>query len=315
VGRMAVDSRELLVDKIQKGFVVESIDDMTEEYLHALKQTLIITGDTELVSVPALLTVYKEAPSLNRKITTLAIMQDELGHAHIAYILLQQLGVDTVELLYNRPAHRWKNPYAFDFKLNNFVELGAFNALYDRAGYTLLSDVGQNTSYGPWRRALVKVDKEELFHLRNGESILREAMKDPKKRKEVEKAFRWMFIMALEFFGVSDELKSRTTQLDLKLKGKTNDELRQDWLSKVVPFCESIGIDVPAHYDEETGKFVLDFPFPCKFDVERQEWLMDQPDTWDNVIKRFKARGPENEAFIHRIQKGFHEYERLRRSS
>ncbi|GMA51358.1 1,2-phenylacetyl-CoA epoxidase, subunit A [Alicyclobacillus contaminans] len=312
---MAVDARERLVEKIQRGFVVETIDDMTEEYLHALIQTLTITGDTELLSVPALLTVYKQAPTLNRKITALAIMQDELGHAHIAYILLQQLGVDVEELLYHRAAHRWKNPYAFDFGLDNFVELGAFNALYDRAGYTLLSDVGKNTSYGPWRRALVKVDKEELFHLRNGESILREAVRDPERRKEVENAFRWMFIMGLEFFGVSDQLKSRTTQLDLKLKGKTNDQLRQEWLSKVVPFCESIGIQVPAHFDEASQQYVLDFPFPCKFDVERREWRLNEPDTWDNVIRRFKARGPENEAFVARIQKGYHEYERLRRSS
>ncbi|WP_407639938.1 Phenylacetic acid catabolic protein [Alteribacillus persepolensis] len=300
------------MEKVQDGFVVERNEDMNEEYQRALKQTLTIVGDTELLSVPPLLTVYNEAPNLNYKITALAVMQDEIGHAHIAYRLLEELGVDTDELLYDRPANRWKNPYAFDFKLNNWIELGVFNGLFDRAGYTLLGDAYESTSYGPWKRALVKVDKEELFHLRNGEIIMKAGMKKPETAKQVQEAVDWMFLMGLEFFGVADNLKSRSAQLDYRLKGHTNDELRQKWMSTAVPFCESIGVDVPAHYDEEQGKYVLDVPFPCKFDVENRKWLTDQPDTWDGVIERFKERGPENEEFVHCIQKGAKEMEAMR---
>jgi ring-1,2-phenylacetyl-CoA epoxidase subunit PaaA len=309
------DHSSLLFEKLQKGFMVELIEDMDEGYLKALKQTLMIVGDTELLSVPPLMTVYKEAPTLNKKITALAIMQDEIGHAHIAYRLLKDLGEDTTELIYYREPHKWKNPYAFDFKLNNFIELGLFNAFYDRAGYTLLSDAGHNTSYGPWKRALVKVDKEELFHLRNGQSILKEAVKDPVTKEQLEKAIKRMFVMGLEFFGVSDQHKSRIAQLDYKLKGKSNDDLRHEWLSKVVPFCESIGIDVPAKYDQESEEYVLDIQFPCKFDYETREWHYDQSDTWEGVIQRFKKRGPENVEFVNQIQKGFHELQKMREVS
>ncbi|MFC4765866.1 phenylacetate-CoA oxygenase subunit PaaI, partial [Effusibacillus consociatus] len=69
----------------------------------------------------------------------------------------------------------------------------------------------------------------------------------------------------------------------------------------------------PAHYDEETGKYVIDVPFPCKFDVENKKWLYDQPDTWENVIARFKKRGPKNQEFVARIQKGKQELEELRK--
>ncbi|MEK5269544.1 Phenylacetic acid catabolic protein [Aeribacillus sp. FSL K6-8394] len=308
-----MDQAALLKEKIQNGFIVEGVGDMNEEYLKALKQTLIIVGDTELLSVPPLLTVYDQAPTLNNKITALAIMQDEIGHAHIAFRLLKDLGEDTDELLYNRAPNKWKNPYAFDFELSNWIELGVFNAFFDRAGYTLLGDAFEHTSYGPWKRALVKVDKEELFHLRNGEIIMRTAMNDPNLQEEVQKAVDWMFLMALEFFGVEDRLKSRSAQLEYRLKGRTNDELRQKWLSTAVPFCESIGVKVPAHYDEEQGKYVLDVPFPCKFDPINKKWLFDQPDTWENVIKRFKQRGPQNERFVGRIQKGAKELEQLRK--
>lgn len=303
----------LLKEKVNAGFMVERIEDMDEEYLKALKQTLTIVGDTELLSVPPLLTVYKQAPTLNNKITALAIMQDEIGHAHIAYRLLKDLGVDVNELLYERPANKWKNPYAFDFKLSNWIELGVFNALFDRAGYTLLGDAHEFTSYGPWKRALVKVDKEELFHLRNGEIIMRAAMDNPETGKQVQEAVDWMFLMGLEFFGVADELKSRSAQLDYRLKGRSNDELRQKWLSTAVPFCESIGVKVPARLNEQTQKYELTVPFPCKFDVENKKWLLDQPDTWDGVIERFKKRGPQNEEFVARIQEGAHKMSALRK--
>jgi ring-1,2-phenylacetyl-CoA epoxidase subunit PaaA len=303
----------VLQEKVHAGFVVERIEDMNEEYLNALKQTLVIVGDTELLSVPPLLTVYEQAPTLNSKITALAIIQDEIGHAHIAYRLLKDLGVDTEELLYDRPANKWKNPYAFDFKLENWIELGVFNAFFDRAGYTLLGDAYEHTSYGPWKRALVKVDKEELFHLRNGEIIMRQAMEKPETRELVQKAVDWMFLMALEFFGVADELKSRSAQLDYKLKGRTNDELRQKWLSTAVPFCESIGVKVPAKFDEATQKYVLTVPFPCKFDAENKKWLTDQPDTWEGAIQRFKRRGPQNQEFVRRIQQGAHQLNALRK--
>nr|WP_309101555.1 Phenylacetic acid catabolic protein [Fredinandcohnia onubensis] len=303
---------EVLLEKVQNGFIVERMEDMNDEYLKALKQTLAIVGDTELLSVPPLLTVYDQAPNLNYKITALAVMQDEIGHAHIAYRLLEDLGEDIDEMLYRRPANRWKNPYAFDFKLDNWVELGVFNGLFDRSGYTLLGDAYEHTSYGPWKRALVKVDKEELFHLRNGEIIMKNAMKNPETAKQVQEAVDWMFLMALEFFGVADNLKSRSAQLDYRLKGRTNDELRQKWLSTAVPFCESIGVKVPAHYDEDQGKYVIDVPFPCKFDAENKKWLTDQPDTWEGAIERFKQRGPQNQEFVTRIQKGVWELESMR---
>jgi ring-1,2-phenylacetyl-CoA epoxidase subunit PaaA len=310
---MKMEQATLLKEKVRSGFFVERLEDMDEHYLQALKQTLLIVGDTELLSVPPLLTVYDQAPTLNHKITALAIMQDEIGHAHIAYRLLKDIGENVDTLIYDRPANKWKNPYAFDFELENWVELGMFNALFDRAGYTLLGDAHEHTSYGPWKRALVKVDKEELFHLRNGEIILKAAMEHPETAEQARKALDWMFLMALEFFGVSDELKSRSAQLDYKLKGRTNDELRQKWLSTAVPFLESIGLNPPAHYDEATQKYVIDVPFPCKFDLENKKWLYDQPDTWDNVIQRFRSRGPRNKEFVGRIQKGVQELEALRK--
>ena len=109
----------------------------------------------------------------------MSIIQDELAHAHIGYRLLGRPRGRHGRLIYERPARAFKYPYAFDVPLNSWVELVCANALYDQAGFVLLSDVYQSSTFGPWKRALAKVDKEETFHLRHGRTWLRKLCKDP----------------------------------------------------------------------------------------------------------------------------------------
>ena len=163
---MARFTDDELMRKVQEGFIVESEADMTETYKKALITQLTVQGDTELMSAPAYYMATKDAPSTNTMVSATAIIQDEMGHANIAYRLLEDLGVDRDELLYERPPEKFKNPYGFDQPLENWAELVVANGLYDRAGITLLGDVHRNTSYGPLKRGLVKVGMEENFHLR-----------------------------------------------------------------------------------------------------------------------------------------------------
>ena len=69
-----------------------------------------------------------------------------------------------------------------------------------------------------------------------------------------------MFILTLEWFGLPDARKKHGIQLEYGFKGKSNDELRQDWMGHVVPFMEEVGLEVPAHYDEATDRYVIDTP-------------------------------------------------------
>jgi ring-1,2-phenylacetyl-CoA epoxidase subunit PaaA len=238
----------------------------------------------------------------------MGIIQDELGHAHIAYRMLRDLGVDTEALVYEREPHDFRHPYAFDVPLDSWEEMVVANGLYDRAGFVLLSDIYEHTSYGPWKRALVKVDREETFHLRHGERWMRTLAAEPASRDALQAAVDWMFIMTLEWFGLPDELKRHGEQIEYGLKGKTNDELRQEWMATAVPFCESIGIRVPAHLDGASGKYVIDCPFPSEFDEQEKRWLLeDGPIEWEQVLARWRRRGPCNEEFVTQLQKGYRE--------
>jgi ring-1,2-phenylacetyl-CoA epoxidase subunit PaaA len=290
--------------RLASGKLIEGPEHASEDYVKGLTRTLIVSGDTELISAPSYLLAAAHAPRLQSYVSVVGIIQDELGHAHIAYRMLRDLGVDTDELIYDRDPADFRHPYAFDVPLESWAEMVVANGFYDRAGFVLLSDIFQHTTYAPWNRALVKVDREEGFHLRHGERWMKTLAAGPSTRDELQHAVDWMFLMTLEWFGLPDDLKRHRDQIDFGLKGKTNDELRQIWMSTAVPFCESIGIAVPAHRDRD-GRYVIDTPFPQQFDERAKRWLAEEGEiSWDDVLARWRARGPANEQLVEMIQRG-----------
>lgn len=304
--RQGRTSEEQLRARLAAGRLVEGVQHASDSYLKALERTLIVSADTELISAPSYLGAAADAPDTSSYMSVVSIVQDELGHAHIAYRMLRDIGVDVDELVYGRQPHEFKHPYAFDVPLESWAELIVANAFYDRAGFVLLSDVFEHTTYAPWKRALVKVDREETFHLRHGERWIARLASDADQRREIQHAMDWMFVLTLEWFGLPDDLKRHTDQVGYQLKGKTNDQLRQTWMSAVVPFCEEHGFEVPAHHDEESGSYVIDCAFPMDFDPEAKAWDHAKGQvSWDDVMARWRARGPANQRFVRSLQRGY----------
>src|ERR671934_1816232 len=226
IEQLAQRTEDEVREHLAAGKLVEGLEHMSPEYLRGIRRILTVSADTEWVSAPSYLRAAQHAPALNNFGSAMSIIQDELAHAHIAFRLLSDCGVDMDWLMYERPAAEFKYPYAFDVPLNSWVELVCANALYDQAGFVLLSDVHRSSTFGPWKRALTKVDKEETFHLRHGRTWLRKLCKDPDGKAEVQAAIDWMFILTLEGFGLPDDRKRHGIQLEYGFKGKSNDELR-----------------------------------------------------------------------------------------
>jgi ring-1,2-phenylacetyl-CoA epoxidase subunit PaaA len=298
-----------LLERIRSGKLIEGPEYATERYIEGLKRTLVVSGDTELISAPAYMRAAQDAPRINSYISVTGIVQDELGHAHIAYRLLRDLGVDVEKLVYERDPKDFRHPYAFDVPLDTWAEMVVANAFYDRAGFCILDDVFQNSSYGPWKRALVKVEREENFHLRHGEQWVATMSENPETKAELQAAMDWMFPMVMEWFGLPDSMKRHTEQIEYGMKGSTNDQLRQTWLSTAVPLCERHGLKVPAH--KAGDDYVLDYPFPCEFDEESKRWLFAEGEIgWDQVLQRWKRRGPANEELVEQVQRGYRQMTR-----
>src|SRR2546426_2478916 len=296
---------------LKRGELIESTSEMSPDYLRELKHTLIVSGDTELISAPAYYLAAKKAPSVNAFMTGIAIIQDELAHAHIAFHILEELGESQEALIFSRDPKSFRYPYAFDVPLETWTELIVANAMYDQAGFCLLGDIHEQCSYGPWKRGLDKVMLEENFHLRNGRTwCKRMSQAGGETRDQLQRAVDWMFPLTVEWFGLPDSMKMHSTQLEYGLKGKTNDQLRQWWMSLVVPYMEGIGIRVPAHREGPAGQetWVLDYPFPCTFDAEAKRWDFDDPCSWDDVLRRWRDRGPRNAEMIELFQQEFHNF-------
>jgi ring-1,2-phenylacetyl-CoA epoxidase subunit PaaA len=131
-------------------------------------------------------------------------------------------------------------------------------------------------------------------------------------REKLQRAVDWMFPMTVEWFGLPDDLKRHSDQLEYRLKGLTNDQLRQKWMSATVPLCETLGLKVPAHWDEKQQMYVLDYPFPCQYDAQAKHWLFGAGTIgWDAVFQRWKARGPMNEYYVESVRRSHATVNRL----
>jgi ring-1,2-phenylacetyl-CoA epoxidase subunit PaaA len=306
VEELAPRTEDEVRERLAAGKLVEGLAHMSPAYLRGIRRILTVSADTELISAPAYLRAAQHAPALNNYGSAMSIIQDELAHAHIGYRLLGDLGVDTAQLIYEREPLAFKYPYAFDVPLDSWHELVLANALYDQAGFVLLSDVHSCSTFGPWKRALAKVDKEETFHLRHGRTWVKKLVADPRHKRRLQASLDWMFILALEWFGLPDAQKKHGIQLEYGFKGMTNDELRQAWMAEVVPFMAEVGLQVPAHREEQSGTYVIDCPFPAAFDEERKQWRLDEGSiTWDQVQARWRRRGPMNDNYVTRLQRGY----------
>ena len=73
-----------------------------------------------------------------------------------------------------------------------------------------------------------------------------------------------MFILTLEWFGLPDELKKHSEQLDYGFKGKSNDQLRQGVDGRGGAVHGRDRDPVPAHHDAEQDVYVIDCPFPAR---------------------------------------------------
>jgi ring-1,2-phenylacetyl-CoA epoxidase subunit PaaA len=74
-------------------------------------------------------------------------------------------------------------------------------------------------------------------------------------------------------------------------------------MDNVVPFCAELGLDVPVHRNADDSAWELEYDLPVQFDEREKRWDFDQHITWDDVVKRWKARGPRNQEMIEEIQR------------
>jgi ring-1,2-phenylacetyl-CoA epoxidase subunit PaaA len=267
-------------NRIDQDIKIEPKDWMPDEYRKTLIRQIAQHAHSEIVGMLPEGNWITRAPSLRRKVALLAKVQDEAGHGLYLYSAAETLGADRDELIDLLHAGKAKYSSIFNYPSLTWADIGAIGWLVD--GAAIMNQVMlTRTSYGPYARAMVRICKEESFHQRQGYEIMLTLSRGSEEQKAMaqDALNRWWW-PSLMMFGPSDAESTHTEQsMQWRIKRKTNDELRQQFVDITVPQAEFLGLQVPdkdLKWNEARGHY--DFG----------------PIDWDEFWRVVKGYGPCN---------------------
>ena len=151
------------------GGIVEVDDDMPDAYRQAVFAFIEMHANSELMGGLTERDWIPRTPGLRHKMAVLAKTQDEIGHAHLLYMVGADLTVKTRPgMLEDLFAGRSKFHNVFHYQAKTWGDQVAISFLVDAAALASQQAVFKNCSYGPYRRILKRIISEEGFHMRMG---------------------------------------------------------------------------------------------------------------------------------------------------
>lgn len=253
------DFYEHFLSRINDGQKIEATDWMPEKYRATHIRQISQHAHSEIVGMLPEAAWITRAPSLKRKIALLAKVQDEAGHGLYLYSATETLGVKRDELVQKLLEGKAKYSSIFNYPTLSWADIGTIGWLVD--GAAIINQVMlTRTSFGPYARAMVRICKEESFHQRQGFEILLHLCEGSEEQKAMaqDALNRWWW-PTLMMFGPRDA-DSEHTELSTKwkIKRKTNDELRQQFIDITVPQAEFLGLEIPdpeLKWNEQRGHY------------------------------------------------------------
>ena len=257
----SIDEREArFQQRIDDGIRVEPQDWMPERYRKTLIRQISQHAHSEIVGQLPEGNWITRAPSLKRKAILLAKVQDEAGHGLYLYSAAETLGISRDQMVDDLHTGKAKYSSIFNYPTLTWADVGAIGWLVD--GSAIMNQIPLcRCSYGPYARAMIRVCKEEAFHMRQGYDImLALCTGTPAQKAMAQDALNRWWWPSLMMFGPPDGDSVHSAQSQAwKIKLFTNDELRQKMVDQTVPQAEYLGLTVPdpavtwnaerGHYD------------------------------------------------------------------
>jgi ring-1,2-phenylacetyl-CoA epoxidase subunit PaaA len=246
--------------RIARGETIEPKDWMPERYRKQLIRMMSQHAHSEVVGMLPEGNWITRAPSLRRKISLIAKVQDEAGHGLYIYCGTETLGIRRGDVIDQLLAGTAKYSSIFNYPTLTWADMGAIGWLVDGAAIVNQTMLAK-ASYGPYARAMIRICKEENFHKRQGYEIMATlAAGTPAQQAMAQNALdRWWW-PSLMMFGPSDKDSPNSAELlRWKVKQKGNDELRQRFINLTVPQAYAIGLTIPdpvLKQDEATGDWI-----------------------------------------------------------
>ena len=292
-----ISSIEEFQEKIDRDEKIEPKDFMPESYRKTLIRQIGQHAHSEVVGMLPEGNWITRAPTLRRKLSLLAKVQDEAGHGLYLYCAAETLGKSRMEMTQELLSGKAKYSSIFNYPTPTWADIGAIGWLVD--GAAIMNQIPLcRCSYGPYARAMIRICKEESFHQRQGYEIMLTLSKGTKEQKEMaQRALNRWWWPSVMMFGPSDADSPNTeNSVKWKIKRYTNDELRQKFVDAIVPQAKKIGLVVP---DKD-----------LKWDKKRnkgQGGYAYGKINWEEFWRVIKGDGPMNNERISAKQKAWNE--------
>jgi len=296
-----VDLEKIFQDKIDREIKIEPRDWMPDAYRKTNVRQISQHAHSEIVGMLPEGNWISRAPSLKRKAILIAKVQDEAGHGLYLYSAAETLGTSREQMITDLNSGKAKYSSIFNYPTLTWADMGAVGWLVD--GAAILNQVMLcRTSYGPYARAMVRICKEESFHQRQGFETLLVLSKGTAEQKDMcqDAINRWWW-PSLMMFGPKDSESTNSDQsMKWKIKRKTNDELRQQFVDMIAEQVKLLGMTLP---DAE-----------LKWNEQRKHYDFGEIN-WDEFWNVVKGNGPCNRQRLEARNKAHAEGEWVRQAA
>ena len=295
------DFEQIFQEKIDQEIKIEPKDWMPEAYRKTNIRQISQHAHSEIVGMLPEGNWISRAPSLKRKAILLAKVQDEAGHGLYLYSAAETLGMSREEMINDLHSGKAKYSSIFNYPTLTWADIGAIGWLVD--GAAIMNQVMLcRTSYGPYARAMVRICKEESFHQRQGfEALLVLSRGTAEQKAMCQDAINRWWWPSLMMFGPRDTESTNSDQsMKWKIKRKSNDELRQNFVDMIAEQIRTLGMHLP---DPD-----------LKWNEERKHYDFGAIN-WDEFWQVVKGNGPCNKQRLVARRKAWEEGEWVREAA
>ncbi|HXG40739.1 MAG TPA: 1,2-phenylacetyl-CoA epoxidase subunit PaaA [Candidatus Limnocylindrales bacterium] len=270
------ERREAFFAHVAAGGKVEATDWMPDEYRTAVLRFVEMHANSELMGVLPEREWILRAPTLRRKLALTAKVQDEVGHAQLLYRVAEDLGKTREQMYEDLLAGRTKFHNVFHYPTRSWGDVGIIAWLVDAAAIVAQQAL-RDSSYAPYARTMRKICWEESVHIMHGRDIVVTLVDGTQAQFDmVQEALDRWWPPLMQMHGPRSD-PTRDKDLLWRIKSKTSEQLRQEFLSIYVPRIRELGLRIPdpeLRYDEAVGV-----------------WRYTEPD-WDELRAVVTNHGP-----------------------
>jgi len=237
---------KIFQDKVDQEIRIEPKDWMPDAYRKTLIRQISQHAHSEIVGMLPESNWITRAPTLRRKATLIAKVQDEAGHGLYLYSAAETLNISRDELIDQLHSGKAKYSSIFNYPSLTWADMGAIGWLVD--GAAIMNQVPLcRASYGPYARAMVRICKEESFHQRQGFEILLTLSRGSEAQRRMcqDAIDRWWWPSVMMFGPNDDESPNSAQSMQWKIKRFSNDDLRQRFVDMCVDQAKILNMTLP----------------------------------------------------------------------